>query len=85
MKSTITKVDNSFPASKGDVQAMIQASNSNLEAEFNEYRDETTSSDSILEAKFNEYNNKTTTVINNLVGKVNALTPVGCSLESRAI
>ena len=55
MKNTITKLDNTLPASKGDVQA----------------------SNAILEAELNEYRNETTTIINDLVGEVNALTPVG--------
>ena len=41
-KSTLSKVDNTLPASKGDVQAAVQASDSILQAELDEYRNETT-------------------------------------------
>lgn len=40
-RSTLARVDNSFPASKGDFRA-VQASNYKLEAELEEYRNETT-------------------------------------------
>ena len=54
-KSTFTKIDNAFPASRGNLQA----------------------SDSKLEAELDAYKKETTAIINGLVSKVNALTPIG--------
>ena len=61
-KSALASIDNSFLASKG----RVRASDSRLEAV-----------DSRLEAELQEYKNETTTVIKGLVGKLNAMTPVG--------
>ena len=65
-KITIASIDNSFPASKGEVRASTSELSSRLEA-----------GDSKLEAELEKYKNKTTAIIDGLVSKVNALTPVG--------
>ena len=62
-KSTIATIDNSFPASKGEVRATDSA----LQNELTE-----------VKSQFKDYKNETTALINSLVREVNALTPV-CS------
>ena len=68
-KSSVASIDNSFPASKGNVRATaakVEAVNAKLEAD---------------EAEAREYRNKTTVVIDLLIGKLNNLTPVGIWLD----
>ena len=70
-RSTLARIEDSLPASKGKVDALVlasgQASDAKLEAV-----------NSKLEAQLAEYKNMTSTIINSLVDEVNALTPVGC-------
>ena len=68
-KSTIATIDNSFPASKGEVRTLVRASDSTLQNELTENNNQ-----------FKDYKNETTAlidVVNSLVREVNALTPVG--------
>ena len=65
-RSAFATIDNSFPATKG----AVRASDAKLEAV-----------NSKLEAELEKYKNENTAVINSLVSKVNALTPVGTRLD----